>query len=85
LYTILYYITGEGGSPESVGKGSGAGYTVNVGWNGSGMGDAEYAAVWKYVLMPIARAFNPDLIIVSAGFDAAAGDPLGGCHVTPQG
>ena len=34
-------------------------------------------------LLPILYEFNPDLIIVSAGFDAAAGDPLGGCRVTP--
>lgn len=33
--------------------------------------------------MPIARAYAPDLVIVSAGFDAADGDPLGECHVTP--
>jgi histone deacetylase 6 len=34
-------------------------------------------------LLPIAYEFNPSLIIVSAGFDAAHGDPLGGCHVSP--
>jgi len=33
--------------------------------------------------MPIARDFKPDLVVVSAGFDAAVGDPLGGCKVTP--
>ena len=33
--------------------------------------------------LPIAYEFKPDLIIISAGFDAAHGDPLGGCHVTP--
>ena len=33
----------------------------------------------------MAREFAPDLILVSAGFDAAAGDPLGGCNVTPFG
>jgi len=33
--------------------------------------------------MPIAQEFNPDLVIISAGFDAAAGDELGGCFVTP--
>lgn len=34
-------------------------------------------------LLPIAYEFAPSLIIVSAGFDAAHGDPLGGCHVSP--
>ena len=34
--------------------------------------------------MPIATEFDPDLVLVAAGFDAAEGDPLGGCHVTPD-
>jgi hypothetical protein len=37
------------------------------------------------VLLPIARQFQPSLTLISAGFDAARGDPLGGCDVTPQG
>jgi len=37
--------------------------------------------VWAEVLMPIAKEFCPDLVIVAAGFDAAEGDPLGGCHL----
>ena len=40
---------------------------------------------FQRVIMPIALEFNPDLVIVSAGFDAAAGDTLGGCFVTPAG
>eukprot|EP00877_Chromochloris_zofingiensis_P011018 jgi/Chrzof1/616/Cz01g22160.t1 len=35
-------------------------------------------------LLPVAYEFSPDIIIVSAGFDAAEGDPLGGCHVSPE-
>jgi histone deacetylase 6 len=35
--------------------------------------------------MPIAAAFAPELVIISAGFDAAEGDPLGGCSLTPAG
>jgi histone deacetylase 6 len=37
------------------------------------------------LIMPIAREFNPDFVIVSAGFDAASGDPIGECEVTPFG
>ena len=37
------------------------------------------------VVMPMARAFAPDLVIVSAGFDATEGDPLGGMKVSPAG
>ena len=36
------------------------------------------------VLLPVAREFGPDIILVSAGFDAAAGDPIGGCNLTPE-
>lgn len=47
------------------------------------MGDAEYLSAFLQIVMPIAREFNPQLVIVAAGFDAGAGDPLGGCHVSP--
>lgn len=56
-----------------VGIGDAAGKTVNVAWNGAGMGDADYLAAFHHVLLPIAQQFAPTLIIVSAGFDAAAG------------
>lgn len=47
------------------------------------MGDGDYMYAFQHVVMPIATSFDPDLVIVSAGFDAAAGDELGGCNVTP--
>lgn len=37
------------------------------------------------VVMPMAQAYDPDLVIVSAGFDATEGDPLGGMRVSPAG
>ena len=49
------------------------------------MGDAEYLAAFDRVLLPIARDFRPDLVLVSAGFDAADGDPLGAMRLTPAG
>ncbi|KAK9306620.1 hypothetical protein QLX08_002802 [Tetragonisca angustula] len=67
-----------------VGSQSGEGFTVNVPWNKKGMGDAEYIAAFQQIVMPIAYQFNPELILVSAGFDACIGDPLGGCFVTPE-
>ncbi|KNC46732.1 class II RPD3 type histone deacetylase [Thecamonas trahens ATCC 50062] len=48
-------------------------------------GDAEYMAAFSSLVMPIATEFDPDLVLISAGFDAAVGDPLGECEVTPQG
>ena len=68
-----------------VGQGAGAGFNVNVAWSCGNMGDAEYVAAFQQVLMPIATQFNPELVLISAGFDAADGDPLGGCSITPAG
>lgn len=47
------------------------------------IGDAEYLFAFQQVVLPAARRFQPDLILVSCGFDAARGDPLGHCDVTP--
>ena len=80
-----FYPGGPEGGPERVGVGAGAGYNVNIGWPHGGMGDAEYVAAWHSVLLPIATQFQPDLVLVSAGFDAADGDPLGGCAISPGG
>ena len=72
------------GGPEHCGVGAGAGRNVNIGWHKQGMGDGEYMAAFQRIVMPIAQEFNPDLVVISAGFDAAAGDELGGCFVTPE-
>jgi histone deacetylase 6 len=68
-----------------VGCGKGKGFTVNVPWNQPTAGDAEYVAAFLRVVMPVAYQFNPDLVFISAGFDAAIGDPLGGFNVSPNG
>jgi len=49
------------------------------------MGDAEYITVMLNIVLPVAYEFGPELVLVSAGFDAAVGDPLGGkclCNFT---
>jgi histone deacetylase 6 len=56
---------------------------INIGWHDQGMGDGEYMAAFQKIVMPIAHEFDPDLVVISAGFDAADGDELGGCFVTP--
>uniref|UniRef100_A0A2A4K9K1 UBP-type domain-containing protein n=1 Tax=Heliothis virescens TaxID=7102 RepID=A0A2A4K9K1_HELVI len=68
----------------AVGEGKGEGFNVNVPWNKRGMGDTEYLTAFTQVILPIAYEYNPQLVIVSAGFDACVGDPLGGCKVTPE-
>ena len=75
----------ETGHTERVGEGEGRGYNVNIGWPRGGMGDADYIAAFHRVVLPIAYDFNPDLVVVSAGFDSGLGDPLGGCRVRPEG
>ncbi|CZT10489.1 related to histone deacetylase A [Rhynchosporium graminicola] len=71
------------GGLENCGAGRGLGKNINIGWAEQGVGNGEYMAAFQRIVMPIAHEFDPDLVIVSAGFDAAAGDDLGGCYVTP--
>lgn len=71
------------GGLDFCGEGPGEGKNVNIPWEEHGMGDSEYLYAFQEVVMPIASEFDPDLVIISAGFDAAEGDLLGGCHVTP--
>ncbi|KAI9053957.1 hypothetical protein LZ554_002901 [Drepanopeziza brunnea f. sp. 'monogermtubi'] len=70
------------GGLDKCGVGKGLGKNINIGWPEQGVGDGEYMAAFQRIVMPIAQEFDPDLVIVSAGFDAAAGDDLGGCWVS---
>ncbi|XP_039944341.2 histone deacetylase 7 [Hirundo rustica] len=77
------------GAADEVGAGPGEGFNVNVAWAGGldpPMGDPEYLAAFRTVVMPIAHEFCPDLVLVSAGFDAAEGHPapLGGYRVSAK-
>ncbi|XP_037552359.1 histone deacetylase 4 [Nematolebias whitei] len=77
------------GAPDEVGSGPGAGFNVNVAFTGGldpPMGDAEYLAAFRCVVMPIANEFSPDLVLVSSGFDAVEGHPppLGGYTLTSK-
>ncbi len=87
---VLYFSTHQfpyypgTGRVEEIGEGEGIGYTVNVPLP-AGCGDLEYATVFKKILIPITKAYQPDVILVSAGFDIYFGDPLGGMLVTPIG
>jgi len=87
---VLYFSThqypfypGTGAASET-GAGEGKGYTVNCPMRG-GKGDGQYAAVYSYILKPVIETFEPDLILVSAGFDAHAMDPIGGMQLSSRG
>jgi acetoin utilization deacetylase AcuC-like enzyme len=72
------------GSAGDIGVGKGLGSKINVPLP-AGCGDADYKKAFEERLKPAAAAFKPDFVLVSAGFDAANGDLLGGMKVTPQG
>nr|XP_055184426.1 polyamine deacetylase HDAC10 isoform X3 [Nyctereutes procyonoides] len=69
---------------DAVGQGKGRGFTVNLPWNQVGMGNADYLAAFLHVLLPVAFEFDPELVLVSAGFDSAIGDPEGQMQATPE-
>jgi len=72
------------GSFTDTGQGPGEGYTINLPIP-RGYGDAEYTSIFEHVLAPVAEEFAPDLILVSAGFDAHMDDPMGGMRMTASG
>jgi acetoin utilization deacetylase AcuC-like enzyme len=72
------------GPLEDVGRGAGQGFTVNLPMPYAS-GDAEYLRVYREVVTPIAKAYDPELVLVSAGFDAFDGDPLAGMRVSAEG
>jgi len=74
------YYPGTGAADE-VGRGAGRGFTVNVPLE-AGASDEDYQTVFAHVVLPVLRQFEPDLLIVSAGFDAHERDPLGGMRLT---
>jgi acetoin utilization deacetylase AcuC-like enzyme len=72
------------GAADEIGKGEGRGHVVNCALP-AGQTDADYGQVFEQVFVPIAEAFAPNLIVVSAGFDAHAADPLGDMRVSERG
>ncbi|HEY0709336.1 MAG TPA: histone deacetylase [Polyangia bacterium] len=72
------------GAAHEIGTGAGAGYAVNCALP-AGQTDADYGAAFESIVLPIADAYRPDLVIVSAGFDAHRADPLGDMNVTEHG
>lgn len=72
------------GAAHECGTGAGEGYTVNVPMPG-GRTDADMRLAFDTLLMPIALQFKPQLVLVSAGFDAHRLDPLGGMKLSDEG
>lgn len=73
----LYPGTGAG---DDLGSGAGIGFNVNLPVP-PGSGEREWLSLLEHVVAPIGLEFDPDLILVSAGFDAHRADPLAGCEL----
>jgi acetoin utilization deacetylase AcuC-like enzyme len=69
------------GAADQIGHGAGRGFTVNLPLE-AGAVDEDYQTAFAEVVIPVLRQFAPDLLIVSAGFDAHERDPLGGMRVS---
>ena len=80
-----FYPPGNYGDHLHCGIEPGLGKNINIPWPTHGMRDADYLYAFQQVVMPVAQEFDPDLVIISAGFDAAEGDMLGACHISPAG
>ena len=78
-----FFYPGTGGATE-VGEGKGEGFNVNVPLS-TGGSDSEYGNIFDKILRPIALEYQPQLVLVSAGFDIHHDDPLGGMEVTEKG
>jgi acetoin utilization deacetylase AcuC-like enzyme len=72
------------GPADYSGEAEGEGYTVNLPVP-PGSGSAEFLSLVQHVVVPIARAFRPGLIAISAGYDAHRDDPLADCRVETEG
>jgi acetoin utilization deacetylase AcuC-like enzyme len=72
------------GAIHEVGTGPGEGYTVNLPVP-AGSGDDLYVSLIRHLVDPLARAYEPQLVLVSAGYDAHRDDPLADCRVTEEG
>ncbi|PAA93387.1 hypothetical protein BOX15_Mlig002081g3, partial [Macrostomum lignano] len=75
------------GALDEIGTGAGLGTNINIPWSGQVMGDAEYLAAFRAIVLPVVAQYAPNILLVSAGFDAARGHPsnLGGYCLSPEG
>ncbi|MFP8878342.1 MAG: histone deacetylase [Myxococcota bacterium] len=88
--TVLYVSTHQfpfypgTGSARETGVGVGEGFTLNIPLPAD-CGDSEYVGVFQQLVTPAAIAFRPEMILISAGFDAHCDDPLASMNVTADG
>ena len=83
MYSPYYFYPGTG-SHKEVGSGGGAGYTINVPF-ASNVGDVGYFRTFQELIVPVAEQFQPQLLLVSTGFDAHWQDPLAEANLSLDG
>lgn len=86
LYTSLHhypFYPGTGSSDQT-GTGKGECFTINIPFS-SGANDADYKLAFDRVIIPVINKYEPDLLIISAGYDGHMKDPLGGLSITEEG
>jgi len=86
-------------SSDHIGTGKGLGFNINIPWDTnisqvdefakenntvSDLGSNEYKLAFESIVLPVAREFAPDVIIVSCGFDGGIGDQIGWCKLCPM-
>lgn len=69
---------------DCIGEENGLGYNVNIPLNQVVMKDSDYIEIFHRIILPIAYNYNPELVLVSAGFDCGINDLVGGYKVTPE-
>lgn len=79
-----FYPAREEAGHEFVGEGAGEGFNVNIPLNKDRMRDYDYIRAWIRLVVPIAYSFAPDIILISAGFDAGVHDRLGNYKLSPE-
>lgn len=86
LYFSVHSATGYPGTgwAERVGEGAGAGFNINVPLPNV-TGDVDLRYVFEQILLPVAAAYRPELVLISAGQDGYRGDPIAGMNLTPDG
>ncbi len=88
--TVYYFSTHQSphypgtGADAERGKGKGRGFTYNIEMR-HGSGDREYFEAYHHILPSLVSRFDPDIVLVSAGYDLHAADPLAGLRVTNEG
>jgi len=87
---VLYFSTHQvplypgTGAVRETGDGPGKGFNLNVPLT-AGKGDGDFLHIYRRILSPVSAQFDPEFILVSAGFDIGRGDPLGGMLVDREG